>query len=168
MKQTLKYIYERLIDIIKIAEGKYSITLALASGVIVLGSSFIGETNFYVRLLAGGTIVFSLVSIIYGFVALFARNVHLFKKRTPKKNNNLMFYKTIIKFDEYTYVEEIKNKYAFPKSYKPDEFDYDLARSVIAQARVVNIKFIYFNLSLTFLLLSVFLAVVMVVVLGGI
>lgn len=168
MKQTLKYIYERLIDIIKIAEGKYSITLALASGVIVLGSSFIGQESFYIRVLAGGTIVFSLISIIYGFVALFARNVRLFRKRMPKNDKNLMFYKTIIKFDEYAYVDEIKKKYNFPKSYKPDEFDYNLARSVIAQARVVNIKFLYFNLSLLFLLLSVFLAVVMVMLLGGI
>lgn len=167
MKQTLKYIYDKLLDLIKIAEAKYSITLALASGVIVLGSSFIGEQDVYIKILASGTVVFALISIIYGFVALFARNIKPKKPKRNPHNSNLLFYKTIIQYDEKTYIQNIKEKYNFPPQYKPDGFDLDLAKSVIAQARVANIKFVYFNLSLVFLLLSIFLAVLMVIVLGG-
>ena len=167
MKQTLKYIYDKLLELIRIAEAKYSITLALASGVIVLGSSFIGNTNVYTKILASGTVIFSLISIVYGFVALFARNIKVRPKTKPQRKKNLLFYKTIIHFDEENFLEELKAKYGFPNSYKFDEFDRDLARSVIAQARVANVKFLYFNISLFFLLLSVFLAVAMVVVLGG-
>lgn len=168
MKQTLKYILDKLIEHIKIAEAKYSITLALASGVIVLGSSFIGAEDVYIKVLSSATIIFSLVSIVYGFIALFARRIRHRIKKMPKKIENLMYYKTIISFDEKTYVEKLKERYNFPANYKPDEFDYDLARSVIAEARVANTKFAYFNLSLVFLMLSVFSAVVMVVLLGGI
>ena len=167
MKQTLKYIFDKLLELIRIAEAKYSITLALASGVIVLGSSFIGSENLYTKILASATVIFSLISIVYGFVALFARNIKLRPKRKPKQAKNLLFYKTIIHFDEHTFLEEIKSKYNFPASYKFDEFDLDLARSVIAQARVANVKFLYFNISLFFLLLGVFSAVFMVVLLGG-
>lgn len=167
MKQTLKYIYDKLLDLIKIAEAKYSITLALASGVIVLGSSFIGNTNVYTKILASGTVIFALISVVYGFVALFARSIKVRPKTKPHHTTNLLFYKTIIHFDEETFLQEIKTKYSFPSTYKFDEFDRDLARSVIAQARVANVKFLYFNISLFFLLLSVFMAVAMVMVLGG-
>lgn len=168
MKQTLKYIYEELLEIMKIAEGKYSITLALASGVIVLGNSFISNNNIYVKALAGGTIIFSLISIIYGFFALKARHIKIRIKTKPPTNvENLTYYKSIIKFDEKTFLNEIIKRYNFPKSYKVDEFDLDLSRSVIAQAKTLYYKFLYFNISLFFLLLAVVLAVCMVFVLGG-
>lgn len=167
MKQTLKYIYDKLVELAKIAEAKYSITLALASGVIVLGSSFIGSPQILVQILASATIIFSLISIIYGFVALLARSIKIRRKKSPKPRTNLMHFKTIINFDEESYLQEIQSRYGFPANYKFDEFDRDLARSVIAQAHVDNIKFAYFNLSLIFLIFSVFSAVAMVIVLGG-
>ena len=70
-------------------------------------------------------------------------------------------------FDADSYLKEMILRYGFPKNYKPDEFDKDLAKSVIAQARVTHAKFMYFNLSLAFLMLSVFMAVLMVALLGG-
>ena len=167
MKQTLKYIYACLIDIMKIAEGKYAITLTLASGVIVLGTSFIGSENILAKVCAGASIIFSLVSMIYGFCALLARTIKIRKKKLPKKIDNLTFYKTIIKFDEQNYLEQIIKEYNFPKSYKPDAFEIDLAKNIIAQANVVYFKFLFFNLSLIFLLFSVFFAVVMIIIVGG-
>jgi len=167
MKQTLKYIYERLLDNFRIAEGKYAITIALASAVIVFGSTFISNTNLYVRILAGGCIVFALISILYGFIALFARRIRYFRKHKPQKVENLMYYKTIIKFNEFEYIEELKHRYNYPKSYKPDGLDYDLARMVISQAKVINLKFLYFNLSLVFLIISVLLGVGLVIFIGG-
>ena len=92
MKQTLKYIFDKLLELIRIAEAKYSITLALASGVIVLGSSFIGSENLYTKILASATVIFSLISIVYGFVALFARNIKLRAKRKPKKSKNRQIF----------------------------------------------------------------------------
>ena len=166
MKQTLKYIYERLLDSFKIAEGKYAISIALASGVIVYGSSFIATANLHIRILAGGCIIFALVSVLYGFVALFARRIRFFKKQKPRKIDNLMYYKTIMKFNEYDYVNEVKIRYNFPKSYKPDELDYDLARMLISQAKVINLKFLYFNLSLVFLIASILLGVGLVIFMG--
>lgn len=168
MKQTLKYIYERLLDSFRIVEGKYAITIALASAVIVFASTFIANADVYVRILAGGCIVFALISILYGFVALSARRIRFFKKQKPQKIENLMYYKTIIKFNEFDYVEEIKNRYNYPKSYKPDGFDYDLARMVISQAKVINLKFLYFNLSLVFLIVSILLGVGLVLLIGGV
>lgn len=168
MKQTLKYIYERLLDMLRIAEGKYAITIALASGVIVFCSSFVSVQNLATRVLAGGTIVFSLVSIIYGFVALFARRIKVHTKKSPTDTDNLMFYKNISKFSAEDYIEQIKKAYKFPASYKPDGFDLDLAKTIIAQARVITLKFWYFNVSLFFLILAVLLAVVMILIIGGV
>lgn len=168
MKQTLKYILERLLDLLKIAEGKYSIAIALASGVIVFGATFIANQHLAIRVLSGGSIVFALVSVIYGFVALFARTVKIKNKSKARHLDNLLFYKNIMKFDAESYVDALKKNYNFPSSYKPDGFDLDLAKNVIAQARVVFLKFWYLNISLFFLILSILLAVIMVLVLGSV
>lgn len=168
MKQTLKYIYDKLLELTKIAEAKYSITLALASGVIVFGSSFIANTNPVAKVLASGTVIFALISVLYGFIALIARTIKPSQRNAKHHKQNLFHYKTILGFNETTYIAEIKKRYNFPRTYKPDEMDLDLARTVIAQARVTNLKFAYFNLSVVFLMLSVLLAVVLVAVVGGI
>lgn len=168
MKQTLKYIYQNLIEKTKIAESKFSISIALASAVIVFASSFLTDNNVSINVVAGGCIVFALTSILYAFVALLARNVKIKKKHKTKQVDNLLYFKNIVKFDEFTYVEEIKNKYNFPKSYKPDNFDFDLAREIIAAAKSVNHKFLYFNFSLFFLMMSIVFAVGLVLFVGGI
>lgn len=159
MKQTLKYIYERLLDSFKMAETKYSITIALASGVIVFGSSFLYQTEILAKTLSAGCVTFALISVLYGFIALTARRIRLPVNKKPKKIENLMYYKVIAKFDEINYVNEIKKRYHFPNSYKPDELDYDLARQIISLAKVVNLKYIYFNLSIIFLFISVLFGV---------
>lgn len=159
MKQTLKYIYERLLDSFKFAETKYSITIALASGVIVFGSSFLSQTEILAQTLSTGCVVFALISVLYGFIALSARKIKLPVNKKPKKIDNLIYYKIIVKFDEFNYVDEIKKRYQFPSSYKPDEFDYDLARQIITLAKVINLKYIYFNLSIIFLFISVLFGV---------
>ena len=166
MKQTLKYIYERLLDNTKIAESKYAITIALASGVIVFASGFLSLDSLIGKTLSAGCIVFALISVLYGFVALSAKTIRIPRKKHPKKIKNLMFYKNIIRFDEHSYVEEIKKRYNFPNAYKPDEFDFDLARQVISLAKVVYLKFLYFNLSLVFLILSVICGVVLIILIG--
>jgi len=159
MKQTLKYIYERLLDSFKMAETKHSITIALASGVIIFGSTFLSQTNTTAKSLSTACVAFALISILYGFIALSARKIKLPKNKKPKTYENLMYFKDIIKYDEYNYVNEIKKRYNFPNAYKPDELDLDLARMIITLAKVVNLKYLYFNLSLIFLFISVLLGV---------
>ena len=167
MKQTLKYIYQNILEKNKIAEGKFSITIALASAVVVLGASFVTQHNITVNLLAGANMLFALISIIYAFFALIARKVVIRQRKITIHYTNLMYYKTIIKFDEYSYLSEIKKRYNFPSQYKFDEFDLDLAREIIATAKVVNSKFLYFNLSLVFLLLSILFTVGIVIFARG-
>ncbi|MDD4408868.1 MAG: hypothetical protein PHC47_03400 [Clostridia bacterium] len=167
MKQTLKYIYERLLDSFKMAETKHSITIALASAVIIFGSTFFEQQDILIKTLAAACVAFALISILYGFVALSARRIKLPYDKKPKKINNMMYYKIIIQFDEYSYVEEMIKRYKFPSSYKPDNLDYDLARQVIALAKVVNLKYLYFNLSLIFLFLSVMLGIGIIAILGS-
>lgn len=167
MKQTLKYIYQNILEKNKIAESKFSITIALASAVVVLGASFVTKNNVIVNLLAGANMLFALISIIYAFCALMARKIRIKTRKITSEFVNLMYYKTIIKFDEYSYLNEIKKRYNFPTSYKIDEFDLDLAREIIATAKVVNSKFSYFNLSLIFLLLSILFTVGIVIFARG-
>lgn len=159
MKQTLKYIYERLLDSFKLAETKYSITIALASGVIVFGSTFLSQTEMLAKIFSASCVIFALISVLYGFIALTARRIKLPVNKKPKNIENLMYYKIIIKFDEFNYISEIKKRYQFPNSYKPDELDYDLARQIITLSKIINIKYIYFNLSITFLFISVLFGV---------
>ncbi len=167
MKQTLKYIYERLFDNLKYAETKHSITMTIASAVIAFASTFFSD-NSIINILTSACIMLALISIIYSFIALLSRNVKVSHK--PKNNNhtNLMLYKTIKDFSDISYLEKLKVAYNFPKSYKVDEMDLDLARQVITTAKLVNLKFSYFNFSLVFLFLSLVCGIVVVCIRGNI
>ena len=167
MKQILKYIYERLLDNMKFAEGKHAVTIALASAVIVFAINFLNLSTPFVATLSAGCIVFSLISILYSFIALSARKVKIgdYKGKEGIKYN-LMYYKNIILFDEDTYISTIKTQYNLPKAYRPDEQDRDFARQIISVAKVTNLKFSYFNLSLLFLFLSLLCAVATILILG--
>lgn len=168
MKQTLKYIYDKILKQQNQAESKFSITIALASAVIVFGASFITENNVTENILAGGCIIFALISILYSFLALKARIIKIKDKKRKKTEKNLIFYKNIINFDEFDYTNAIVERYDFPANYKIDEFDLDLARQIIATAKVVYYKFFYFNVSLVFLMMSILFAVAEVFVIGGV
>ena len=167
MKQTLKYIYERLLENMKFAEGKHAITIALASAVVVFAISFLSLSTPFVATLSAGCIAFALISILYSFIALSARKVSI-KNFRGRENvrYNLMYYKDIMLFDVEHYVMTLKKQYNMPKGYKPDEFDMDLARQIISVAKVTNIKFVYFNMSLIFLFLSLICAVIVILILG--
>ena len=167
MKQTLKYIYERLLENMKFAEGKHAVTIALASAVIVFALNFLSLTAPFVATLSAGCIVFSLISILYGFIALSARKVKIGEAKIKEDvKYNLMYYKDIILFDVETYVTKVKQEYNMPKAYKPDNMDKDLARQIISVAKVTSLKFSYFNLSLLFLFLSLTCAVATILLLG--
>lgn len=166
MKQPLKYIYERLFDNLKYAETKHSITMTLASAVIAFASTFFSD-NSLINILSSATIMLALISVIYSFIALISREVRIKIHSGEIKQNNLMFYKTIMKYDEMSYVKKIKKEYNLPTSYKVDEMDLDLARQVISTAKLLYIKFSYFNYALFFLFLSLFCGIVVVCIKGN-
>ena len=72
-----------------------------------------------------------------------------------------------MKYDEMSYVKKIKKEYNLPTSYKVDEMDLDLARQVISTAKLLYIKFSYFNYALFFLFLSLFCGIVVVCIKGN-
>ena len=167
MKQTLKYIYERLFDNLRYAETKHSITMTIASAVIAFASTFFSDVSS-INILSSACIMLSLISIIYSFIALLSREVKVKSKETEVKRNNLMHYKTIVLYSDVSYVKAIKKQYALPSSYKHDEMDLDLARQVISTAKLVKIKFSYFNFALVYLFLSLVCGILVVCIKGNI
>ena len=166
MKQTLKYIYGIIFDNLKFAEAKHSIVITISGAVIAFATTFFSNDTIQ-NLFAISSIIFSLISIFYSFVALVSRNIKV-KQKKVKKNLNLLFYKDLMHFDEQTLIEVIKKEYAFTKIYKQDKMDLDLAKIIIATSKLTYIKFIYFNFAVLFLIASIISIILSVLVKGGI
>ena len=166
MKQTLKYIYQTLFENLKYAETKHSITMTIASAVIAFASTYFSN-NQLINILASGTIMLALLSIIYSFVALLSRNVKISHEEREVNQKNLMSYRMISQYTDIGYVKKIKKEYNLPKEYEIDEMDLDLAREVISIAKLVSIKFSYFNYALFFLFLSILCTIVAVCIRGN-
>lgn len=167
MKQTLKYILEKLLQLRKFAEDKHSITIALASAVTVFFASFIESRDTFILFLSSLSIIFSLISVISSFFALMAKRVRTQTKKSAS-DGDLVDYKNICKFDSETYLKTMIKQYGFEKTYKIDDFDRDLARQIISTAKVIKQKLSFFNISLVFLGLGLILGVVVVCILGGV
>lgn len=167
MKQTLKYIYERLFEKLKYAETKHNTTMTIAAAVIAFASTFFSD-NKIINVLSSACIMFSLISIIYSFIALLSRDIKLSNKEKFSSKNNLMNYKTIKDFSAPSYIKKIKQMYGLPHSYKADEMDLDLARQVISTAKLVGIKLSYFNFALVYLFLSIVCGIIVVCFKGNI
>lgn len=167
MKQTLKYIYERLFDNLRYAETKHSMTMTIAAAVIAFASTFFSDNNI-INILSSACILLALISIIYSFIALLSREVRISKTEKTSQKSNLMHYKTIKDFSAISYVKKLKQLYGLPSSYKPDEMDIDLAKQVISTAKLLNIKFNYFNFALVYLFLSILCGILVVCIKGSI
>lgn len=155
MKQTLKYIYERFYEQVKYAETKHSISLTLSSALAILSSSYLSDTRSMVVILSASSIIFSLVSALYSFFALCIKKYSTKKSHNFKKGD-LLSYDNVVRFGEDEYLKELLKEYPFPKGYKIDQFDRDLASQVITTAKAIKFKFTLFNYSITFLLVSLF------------
>lgn len=165
MKQILKYILAQVMENLHFAEGKHNISITLSSAVIVFAAS---QFSLYTRLgtvFASCAIVACAASLFCSFSAMSSRKIrwfHAFKK--SEKAKNLIYFQDVSSFDEETYIKKIQTDYSLPKSYKPDGFDYDLARQIIATSKVAKIKFRLFNAALTFLSLAICFVVTSIVV----
>ena len=164
MKQTLKYILERLVISRKFAEEKHSVTIALASGVIVFSSYFISNQRAEIIFVSAGSIVLALISVLYSFLALSARRVKV-KTETQKNSGDLIDYKSVADFGIENYLKTLKDSY---QSYRFDQFDKDLAMQIISTAKVTKIKFSYFNIALIFLALSIICCALSICLLAGV
>lgn len=166
MKQTLKYIYSIVYDNLKFAESKHTLILTFSGAVLAFATTFFSE-NIAQNLFAIASIVFALLAIFYSFIALVAKTSKITNTHKAKVCN-LTFYKDIMNFDEVSYINEIKKQYEFTNIYKPDNFDYDLARQIISNSKLAHTKFLYFNFAVVFLLASVLSLIVTVLIRGGV
>ncbi len=165
MKQILKYILSQVMDSLKFAEGKHNISITLSSAVIVFAAS---QFSLYTKLgsiFASCAIVSCAVAIFCSFSAISSRHIiffHTYKR--AEKAKNLIYFSDISSFDEKAYIEKLLKDYNLPRSYKPDGFDYDLARQIIATSKVAKIKYRLFNVALTFIALALCFVVTSIVV----
>ena len=81
MKQMLKYILSVVMENLKYAEAKHSVSVALNSGIIIFVSSGFEVQNNVATIFAVFSIMFCGVSIAYGFLALMSRDIKIFKKQ---------------------------------------------------------------------------------------
>jgi len=165
MKQTLKYIYSVVYDDMKFAEAKHNIVLTFAGAVIAFATTFFGSNNIQ-TMFAVASIIFSLIAILYSFVALVARRVKIKQKKHLKKEPNLLSYKDIVLYNNDGYLDAVKKDYDFLKGYKPDKMDFDLAGEIIQTSKLAWIKALYFNLAVIFLFASI-LSLIMAVLIRG-
>lgn len=166
MKQTLKYIYNLVYENMKFAETKHSIILTLSGAVIAFSTTFF-SANIKQNLFAIASIILSLISILYSFVALISRNIHT-KKRKIDVNDNLLFYKDIMHYDGKSYIDSIKKKYNFTNIYKADKMDFDLASEIITTSKLAYLKYLYFNFAVLFLFVSIICLISTVLIRGAI
>ena len=155
MKQTLKYIFDRLEEQLKYAETKHSISITLASALTVFSATYLDSSKPLVNALSAISIIFSLVSVLYSFIALSAKHIR-FGRTHKSQQENLLYFKHIARFSPEDYLKEIAKSYPLFKEYKTDQFDLDLSKQVVATAKTISAKFLLFNFALTFLILSLF------------
>ncbi len=155
MKQTLKYIFDRLEEQLKYAETKHSISITLASALTVFSATYLDSSKPLVNALSAISIIFSLVSVLYSFIALSAKHIR-FGRTHKSQQENLLYFKHIARFSPEDYLKEIALSYPLFKGYKTDQFDLDLSKQVVATAKTISAKFLLFNFALTFLILSLF------------
>ncbi len=163
MKQMLKYISENIIKYLNFAEAKHGIVIALNSGIIIFVAPYLSSNNLPVVLLAAAGVFFCGTSILYGFSALGSRNIRRFKKRAKPEKVSLVYFKHISLFTVDGYLKAIIEEYGFPKRYKPDSFEKDLAKQIIANSKVTLLKFELFNKSIVSLTLGIILSILAII-----
>ena len=166
VKQTLKYILEYVLNNLKIAESKHSIILALNGVILAFAVNYLMHKNTFVRYCDYLVIALSGLSIISSFFALHARSIRVKDKQKNIQNKNLLHYKNLSYLTSLQLVESVKEQYNFPQKYKPDNFDLDLASTIIANSKIVEKKYLLFNRSTLFCTLAILSALAMFFIIG--
>ncbi len=156
MKQLLKYILSLNIEHQKIAETKHSITIALASGVLVVFVSVLDSVFVSARYLGYVAVFNCILSIACSFVALSSKDIIVKRKhKWGKQQVNLTYFKHLSHLDIDEFKQLLLQNYELPQDYKIDNFENDLIKQVLALSKRVNSKYDKFNISLGFLFVSI-------------
>ena len=166
MKQTLKYILDYVLQNLKVAESKHSVILALNGVIVAFAVNYLVNKNSYIRYADYLVIALCGLSILTSFFALHARSIKVKDNKKKTQNKNLLFYHNLANLTSLELVESIKIQYNFPKNYKPDNLDLDLASTIIANSKIVEKKYQLFNKSTLFCTLAIISAFSMFLLVG--
>lgn len=174
MKQTLKYILSVVMENLKYAESKHAVSIALSSAIIIFSSTSLTSFKLVSTVFASISVLFCSISIGFSFLALMSRNITIKRRKNVmvKEHNdgvNLVYFKDIAEFGVVNYLNAIIKNYNFPNDYEPDLFDVDLAKQVLLNAKVTNLKFVFFNKSIQLLVVGIVFTIFMVIatIFGG-
>lgn len=157
MKQLLKYILSQMLEYQKQAETKHSIGIALISGLAVLLINFTSSSFLIVKVGSVVGLGLCVLALIISFSAVKAKTVKREDYIRIDENINYMYYKDIHNFMPGQYLQSLAHRYDFPKNYLPDNFELDLAKSILSSAQRVYSKNRLFNISQTLLYFSLIL-----------
>ena len=166
MKQTLKYILSLVTDNLKIAENKHGMLLALSSGLVVITVGFFSYSNTIIIILNWLVIFFASLSIFCCFMGLFSRQIRLNFKHNMLNNISLLYYKDLALLSPTELLNCIIIQYGFPRDYVCDGFENDLAKQIIANSKVAYKKYLFFNYSVIFLGVALFLDIILMAIVG--
>lgn len=154
MKDILKYSYELFSNKLKYIESKFTIIITLPTALTVFSASYLNNSPPLITGLSAISIIFSLISVVYGFLAVLLRKNKTKEYQKLSEKIDLFYYKDVSKINEKNYIEEIIKNYPDLKNYKPDNYDLDLSKQIINTSQEIDQKNIYFNFSIIFLLIS--------------
>ena len=166
MKQTLKYILQYVLENQKLAETKHSIIIALNGAIVALILGYLKNANTVIKSLNWAVIFFCGLSIIISFFALHSRAVKVRTKVKKLEDINLLYYSNLAQMSSGELISNIIKYYDFPNTYLPDNFDKDLASTIVATSIVVSIKYKLFNKSTFFCVIGIVCALVMFAMVG--
>lgn len=157
MKQLLKYILAQLLEHQKQAETKHSIGIALISGLSVVVINYVSDNNVYIKVIALIALAFCFLALLFSVSAVSAKVVRDRGYKRQKEDINYMYYKDIRLFMPGQYIMDLAKSYNFPENFLPDNFELDLAKTIISTAQRTYAKNKLFNLSLVFLFIGIIL-----------
>lgn len=155
-----------MLENVKIAETKHSVIIALNGAIIALSLGFLTSQSNTIRLLNWAVLFFCGVSIIISFFALHSRSIKVKHKFKKNENKNLLYYKNLAVMSSEELLQNIVYYYNFPQNYQTDNFDLDLAITIIANSKVVGKKYDLFNKSTFFSVIGIIFALVMFALVG--
>ncbi len=139
------------------AETKHGVAIALISGVAVVVINFVSSEDMFIKIVSTLSLIFCLLALGVSFLAVSSKLVKVKEKPKKKEIVNYLYFSDVKNFSPLQYLDELSIAYDFPKGYAPDSFEIDLAKSVISVAQRTSIKYKLFNISISFLFVSILL-----------
>ena len=106
------------------------------------------------------------MSVILSFFALHSRTVKVKTRFKKIEDKNMLYYKHLAQMSSDELLKNIIYYYDFPENYQIDNFDVDLAVTIIANSKVVGLKYSLFNKSTFFSVIGIVCALIMFGLIG--